>query len=80
MFLYSSYLIDMDEESIGLHLRVNDPAFGPLPFQQLLQFAPLLPKARTSRRSVQLSIKHRERSVFASRKQNHTGEGGSYLR
>lgn len=50
----NSHLIDVDEEAVGFHLRVDDPAFGPLFFQELLKFAPLLLKGGANRHLVQL--------------------------
>lgn len=50
----NSHLVDVDEEAFGFRLRVDDPAFGPLFFQELLEFAPLLLKGGADRRLVQL--------------------------
>lgn len=51
----NSHLVDVDEEAVGFHLRVDDPALGPLFFQELLEFAPLLLKGGADRRLVQLN-------------------------
>lgn len=56
----------MDEKTIGLHLRVNDPTFSPLSFQKLLEFTPLLLKAWTNRCFVQLSEEHKMFLCFHS--------------
>lgn len=50
----SSHLVDMDEKTVGLHFRVDDSTFRPLPLQQLLELNPLLPEARTDRCLVHL--------------------------
>lgn len=41
----SSHLVDVDEKTVGLDLRVDDSTFRPLPLQQLLELTPLLPEA-----------------------------------
>lgn len=43
-FLIHPHLVDVDEKTVRLLLRVNDPTFGPLPLQKLLEFTPLLLK------------------------------------
>lgn len=50
----ASHLVDVDEEAVGLHLRVDDSAVRPLPLQQLLELTPPLPEAGADRRLVHL--------------------------
>lgn len=57
--LTQCYLIYVDEETIRLHLGVNDSAFRPLSLQELLKLRPLLLKIRANGCFIQLSDKQK---------------------
>lgn len=60
MSLAGSHLVDMDEEPVGLFLWVDDPTFGPLSLQNLLELKPLALEGGISGCGIWLQDEHRE--------------------